>query len=148
MKASLIVATKGRVDEVGRLFDSLCKQTYRDFEVIVVDQNPDDRLGELVRTYGAGMTIRWIRWSPGLSRARNAGLKQASGEIVAFPDDDCVYPDETLEQVVQEFRRVPECDGLLGASVDETGRRKRIKDARDAAEGRRLSRENANRLEG
>lgn len=132
MNVSLIVATVGRVQELERLFESLCEQSYRDFEVIVVDQNPDNRLEELVNRFRTEMTIHWIRSAPGLSRARNVGLKVASGQIVGFPDDDCWYHKDTILQVVDEFRRVPACDGVLGASVDETGRRTMIKGAKRA----------------
>lgn len=132
MNVSLIVATVGRVQELERLFESLCEQSYRDFEVIVVDQNPDNRLEELVNRFRTEMTIHWIRSAPGLSRARNAGLKVATGRIVGFPDDDCWYHKNTILQVVEEFQRVPACDGVLGASVDETGRRTMIKGAKRA----------------
>lgn len=129
MKVSLVVATMGRVNELARLFESLCQQSYRDFEVIVVDQNPDHRLKKLVDEFGRKMTIQWLRSAPGLSRARNVGLKQASGEIIGFPDDDCWYQPDTLQRVVTEFQRIPGLDGLLGASVDETGKRTMIKGA-------------------
>lgn len=132
MKVSLIVATAGRVDEPARLFESLRGQTYQDFEVILVDQNPDDRLEELVQRFSSQIAIRWIKSSRGLSRARNVGLNEAKGAIIAFPDDDCWYHNRTLERVVQEFERVPGCDGVLGASVDETGRRTMIKGAKRA----------------
>jgi len=132
VNVSLIVATVGRVQELERLFESLREQSYRDFEVIVVDQNPDNRLEELVNRFRSEMTIHWIRSAPGLSRARNAGLKVATGRIVGFPDDDCWYHKNTILQVVEEFQRVPACDGVLGASVDETGRRTMIKGAKRA----------------
>jgi Predicted glycosyltransferases len=130
MKVSLIVATVGRIAELERLFESLREQTYRDFEVIVVDQNPDDRLKELIQQFGSDMTIRWVKSTRGLSRARNVGLKYATGDVVAFPDDDCWYHNHTLRCVVNEFEDVAECDGVLGASVDETGRRTMIKGAK------------------
>ena len=44
MKLSLILATYGRAAEIERLFDSLAQQSCRDFEVLVVDQNQDERL--------------------------------------------------------------------------------------------------------
>ena len=44
MKVSLVLATVGRADDVGRLVQSLVGQTSTDFELIVVDQNADERL--------------------------------------------------------------------------------------------------------
>lgn len=129
MKVSLVVATVGRVNELARLFGSLQGQTFRDFEIIVVDQNPDNRLENLVNEFGSEMAIQWVRSSRGLSRARNVGLKHADGDIIGFPDDDCWYRSDTLQRVVEELERVRECDGVLGALVDDTGKRSMIKGA-------------------
>ncbi|MEO8848219.1 MAG: glycosyltransferase, partial [Casimicrobiaceae bacterium] len=72
---SLIVATVDRVALVDELFASLVVQTSDDFDVVVVDQNADDRLVNLVARYAGRLEITHIRHSPrGLSRSRNAGL--------------------------------------------------------------------------
>jgi glycosyltransferase involved in cell wall biosynthesis len=92
MKFSLVLATVGRTQEVARFLDSLARQTYRDFELIVVDQNPDDRLVELLRPFELRFPIIHLRCERGVSRARNLGPKYVSGDIVGFPDDDCWYP--------------------------------------------------------
>lgn len=110
---SLIVATKSRVAELDRLLASLEVQTYRDFEVIVIDQNPDDRLVPVVQRV-ATLAIRHLRCAPGASRARNVGLRAALGDIIAFPDDDCWYPEQLLENVKEQFAAHREWDGLLG----------------------------------
>src|SRR5271170_2746224 len=99
---SLIVATIDRVSELERLLCSLEDQSHRDFEVIVVDQNSDGRLSRLLRRHGR-LTIRHLRSEPGLSRARNAGLRVASGDVIAIPDDDCWYPRDLLASVAGWF---------------------------------------------
>ncbi len=104
---SLIVATVNRGTELERLLTSLDRQTYRDFEVIVVDQNRDDRLVPVLGVH-PGLEIRRVRCELGLSRARNAGLRAAKGDIIAIPDDDCWYPDQLLEQVTNWFASHPE----------------------------------------
>lgn len=109
---SLVVATCNRVAELERLLASLDTQSYKDFEIIVVDQNPDDRLVPLLQRH-PGLAIRHLRCELGLSRARNVGLHAAEGKIVAIPDDDCWYPNQLLANVVQWFESHPECDGLL-----------------------------------
>jgi len=53
VRVSFIVATAGRTGELYRLLDSLAAQTHQDIEVVVVDQNPDDRLGCIGGTGGA-----------------------------------------------------------------------------------------------
>lgn len=51
MKVSLILATLGRYEEVKIFLDSLLNQTYKDFEVVIVDQNEDGSLDKLVQEY-------------------------------------------------------------------------------------------------
>jgi glycosyltransferase involved in cell wall biosynthesis len=100
---SLILASCGRTFELERYFQSLAALSYRDFECIVVDQNPDDRLTSLLGRWGGKITIRHLRSAKGLSRARNVGLLEAEGEIIAFPDDDCWYTPGLLGKVAEFF---------------------------------------------
>jgi len=122
MKFSLIVGTVGRSRELAVLLDSLARQTYTAFEVIVVDQNPDDTAADVIRDHGGALSIRHLRCAPGLSRARNLGLKSATGDVLAFPDDDCAYPTNLLERVAARLAAHPDWGGLTGRSVSEGGR--------------------------
>ena len=122
MRFSLIVATLGRTAELRRLLESLAVQIHRDFEVIVVDQNPDDRVAQILEPFASQMRIQRLVAQPGLSRARNMGLKAVSGEVVAFPDDDCWYPSSLLEHVRNFLSRQEACVGIVGHSVDGMGR--------------------------
>ena len=99
---SLVTATYGRVDEFRVLLDSLSKQTYKNFELIVVDQNSHTLLEEMVQHYSILFTIVYLR-SPikGLSYNRNIGLRHCRGEIVGFPDDDCFYDEDVLKWVAE-----------------------------------------------
>ncbi len=118
---SLIVATWDRVAELERLLTSLDSQTYRDFEVIVVDQNSDERLDPVIGSHSA-LRIRHLRCQRGVSKARNLGLRTAGGDIIAFPDDDCWYPPELLQTVKDWFAQRPQYAVLLTAMRDESGR--------------------------
>lgn len=99
---SLVMATLRRVDEVRRFVEALNRQSYRSFELIVVDQNPDDRLVPVLEeARRLGIATRHLRQAePNLCLARNTGLKAATLDIVAFPDDDCWYDPDTLQKVV------------------------------------------------
>lgn len=122
MRFSLIMPTINRVDEPKRFLDSLTKQTYPNFELIVVDQNPDERLTPILAMYEDKFPILHLRLKViGASRARNAGLEYARGDLVAFPDDDCLYLPNVLTKVAGFFAENPAKDGLNGRSVDETG---------------------------
>jgi glycosyltransferase involved in cell wall biosynthesis len=116
----LVVATVGRSGRLGRLLDSLERQTHRALRVILVDQNPDDRL--LAVLAGREIDVLRVRSARGLSRARNAGLEHVGGDVVAFPDDDCVYPDDLLERVARRFADDTGLDGLTGRATDSSGR--------------------------
>ncbi|MGH2396975.1 MAG: glycosyltransferase family 2 protein [bacterium] len=122
MKFSLVLATIGRTAEVERFADGLAAQHHGDFELIVVDQNPDARLAPVFERRKQRMSIRHLRSLPGLSRARNAALKHLSGEVVAFPDDDCLYPSDLLTRVAKILEERPDFDGVTVRAVDEKGR--------------------------
>src|SRR5215471_11995015 len=109
---SLIVATRGRVNELDRLLQSLDAQSYRGFEVILVDQNQDNRLDAVLQKH-SDLLIQRRACSVGASRARNEGLRVAKGTIIGFPDDDCWYSPGVLEFVVQWFTQHSEFEGLF-----------------------------------
>jgi GT2 family glycosyltransferase len=114
----LVVATVGRTEELERFLESVEVQGYEHVRVIVVDQNADERVDEIVRR--RGLELVHARSQQGLSRGRNAGLAHVEAELVAFPDDDCVYPAGLLERVTERFRD-PGLDGLTGRAEDVDG---------------------------
>lgn len=103
LKVSLIMGTLGRTTELARFLQHLDRQTYRNFELIVVDQNLKGFLDPVLAPYRDCFPILHLRSERGLSRARNVGLKHATGDIFAFPDDDCWYPPELLAEVTKLF---------------------------------------------
>jgi glycosyltransferase involved in cell wall biosynthesis len=133
----LVLATVDRAEKLGGLLASLERQTHRAFRVLLVDQNDDDRLDEVLRGHGA-LEVERLRSPRGLSRARNVALGQVRADLVAFPDDDCAYPDDLLERVARRFAADPTLDGLTGRAADAEGSSS-ASWARDAA---RLTREN------
>ncbi|CAN5615491.1 glycosyltransferase family 2 protein [soil metagenome] len=123
MRFSLILGTVERTDDLELSLASLDAQTHKDFELIVVDQNPDERLAPILAPYKDRLSLIHLRKSEkGLSRAKNAGLERASCDIIGFPDDNCQYPLDLLEKVDGFFAGHPNILGLCGRSVDEAGR--------------------------
>ena len=118
LRFSLILATVGRTAELDRFLKHLAAQSYRNFELIVVDQNPDDRLLPLLAPYQERFPVVHLRSAIGLSRARNAGLPHASGDILAFPDDDCWYSADLLQRVATLFQKTSTVDCITGRPVD------------------------------
>ena len=112
---SLVVGSLGRSEELANLLQSLQSQPFRDFELIVVDQNDDDRLVPIVKQYEGQFPIRHLRSTVrNISHARNLGLEAARGNIVGFPDDDCLYLPDTMERVVRRFDEDPSLAILAG----------------------------------
>jgi glycosyltransferase involved in cell wall biosynthesis len=109
----LVVATIDRVDELGRLLESLERQTHQDFRVLVADQNEDDRVERVLERHPS-LRLERLHAERGLSRARNAALPGVRADVVAFPDDDCIYPDDLLERVAARLE-----DGLDGVTGRE-----------------------------
>ncbi|MET0560673.1 MAG: glycosyltransferase family A protein [Gaiellaceae bacterium] len=116
----LVVATVGRADELGRLLDSLEAQDYPSLRVVVVDQNDDLRAADLLG--GRNLELVHLQSERGLSRARNVALGHVSADVVAFPDDDCVYPPGLLRRVAELFAHDDALDGLTGRAADSSGR--------------------------
>lgn len=116
---SLIVPTLNRSGEVMRLLASLEAQTCRDFEVIIVDQNAGDLLGDICRDFAARLPLRHVKAeSRGAACARNHGLAFATGAIINFPDDDCEFTPSLLAEVAARFRKDAELDGLFARAID------------------------------
>lgn len=121
-RCSLAVCTIERTSTLARLLESLAAQSYRNFELIVADQNDDDRVAVVLAPYKRRFDILHVHSARGLSRARNVALESSAGDIVAFPDDDCWYPPALLETVVRRLGEHPEWDGLTGRVIDESAR--------------------------
>ncbi len=120
---SLVVSTLGRSGELEHMLESLERQSERRFEVIIVDQNADNRIQESIGSNGYSFPVQHVQTPKdrGLSRGRNQGWRRARGEIVLFPDDDCWYPDKLLSQALVIFE-TSQADIVTGRAADETGR--------------------------
>lgn len=116
---SLIVPTLNRREDLGRLLASIEAQTFRDFEVIVIDQNPNDLLDALMRDFSTRLPLQRVRAEPkGPARARNHGLAFAKGTLINFPDDDCEFRPDLLARVAAHMEAHPEWDALFARAVD------------------------------
>ncbi|MEO0235486.1 MAG: glycosyltransferase family 2 protein, partial [candidate division WOR-3 bacterium] len=126
MKFSLILCTYQRKFEVVDAFvESLLNNTYKNWELIVVDQNENDEIlsgfEQKYKDFLRTGRIRVLRVPfKGLSRSRNFGLQYISSDadVIAFPDDDCEYPPELLEKISKLLEN-PKIDIVTGRSVDK-----------------------------
>ncbi len=119
---SLIIPTFGRTAELGELLASIVDQERSDLEIIVVDQNDDDRVFPLLEQVSTQLPVIHLQLQEkNVSVARNAGMDVASGELIAFPDDDCSYPPNLLNSVDQWFREHRNYTVFAVGALDEMG---------------------------
>lgn len=101
---SVIIPTYNRAHLIGRAVQSVLAQTYKDFEIIVVDDGSTDNTEEVVKNFG-NSRIRCARHgeNKGAAAARNTGIKIARGSYIAFLDSDDEWLPEKLEKQVRVF---------------------------------------------
>lgn len=105
---SIIIPVYNRPDEVDDLLFSLTRQTYRNFEVIVVEDGSTLPCKAIAEGYADRMDIRYFLIpNGGPSKARNYGAKQSKGDYLLILDSDCVLPEGYLEAVENELSREP-----------------------------------------
>lgn len=122
MRFSLIVPTLDRPAEVEAFMQGLDRQIFRDFEVILVDQSGTDLYEDIVARYSRKWPVKHVRSDVRKPRhACNLGARQAVGEIIAFPDDDCIYEPDTLERVNAYFRKTGDQGFITGAVLNLDG---------------------------
>lgn len=120
LRFDLVTATVDRARDLDALLRSLDAQTYTRFRLVVVDQNTDDRVAPVLAAHPDVETLH-LHSLRGLSRARNVALAAVAGDVVAFPDDDCVYAPDLLERVARRLAADPTLDGLTGRAVSDDG---------------------------
>ena len=118
MKFSIIISTLNRIKEPLLMLDSLTNQSFKDFEVLLIDQNEKAILDEKLRKYFELLSLKHIKSDiKGASNARNIGIKQAKGELLSFPDDDCEFNITFLEDIYNHFKN-NNFDGIVTTSKD------------------------------
>src|SRR6266550_1311124 len=109
MRVSVIMRTYNRGYVIREAIASALRQTYPDFEIIVVDDGSTDGTAEVVRRIGDDK-IRYIghNTNRGVSAAGNTGIKAATGDVVANLDTDDLWQPEMLSSLVGLLSRHPE----------------------------------------
>jgi glycosyltransferase involved in cell wall biosynthesis len=103
MRASVIVITRNRSHSIAETLEALSRQDHPDFEVLVIDSSDGDekeRTAKLAAQFGAKHVHEPRR---GQALARNTGIPLATGEVIAFTDDDCIPAKDWLAKNVQNF---------------------------------------------
>jgi cellulose synthase/poly-beta-1,6-N-acetylglucosamine synthase-like glycosyltransferase len=100
---TVVVPVRNGAQTIQPLLESLQKLDYdrNAVEVIVVDGNSTDKTQEIVKKYPVKLVVEEKK---GLNLARNIGIKNSNGEIVAFTDADCIVPPNWITKIVENFK--------------------------------------------
>lgn len=106
---TVVIPTCNRRAILQKCLTALARQSYRRFEIVVVDDCSTDDTVTMLTEYAAsnaGLTLRWFvnECHGGINVSRNRGVREAHGDIVAFLDSDCIANDDWLDRIVAGFR--------------------------------------------
>ena len=110
-KVSVVIPVYNGEKTLRQCLSSLLNQTFRKYEIIVVDNNSKDRTPLILNEYQDNSKIPFqVIFEPYLSRstARNAGIKAAKGNIIICSDCDCIFPDDWIEKLTEPIRKEKE----------------------------------------
>ncbi len=132
---SVIMPTYNRVYILWRAIQSVLKQSYPFFELLIVDDNSKDETEKLVQQF-SDPRIRYFKLSrnKGASAARNFGLKKSKAELIAYLDSDNVWYPDFLEVMVNAFKKHKDKVLIFAKKnyrltlVERNGKEKRIRD--------------------
>lgn len=111
---SVLLCTRNRGDKIKNAVYSILANTFKDFELLIVDQSTDDKTQSVLTSY-SDPRIRYLRTNTvGLARARNIAIRESRTEIVVFTDDDCICDKGWLGAIVAEYKKDPSIMGVYG----------------------------------
>jgi len=99
-KFSIIVPVYNRPDEIEELLESLTQQTFKDFEIIIIEDGSKIDCKKEIEKYRTQLKIDYTyKENTGPAKTRNFGSAKATGEYLVFFDSDCIIPTEYFETV-------------------------------------------------
>ncbi|MBU0615524.1 MAG: glycosyltransferase, partial [Nanoarchaeota archaeon] len=98
MMLSIIIPTLNEEKHLPRLLDSITRQRFKDYEIIVADNNSKDKTRDIAKKFGAKVVPGGLP-----AKARNLGAKAAKGNILLFLDSDVILSKGSLNKAVTEF---------------------------------------------
>ena len=99
-KYSIIIPVYNRPHEVEELLESLKDQSYKDFEVMIIEDGSTEPCDQVVQRYENKLNIKYhYKQNSGPGDSRNTGMSKASGQYLIFFDSDCIIPPDYFEKV-------------------------------------------------
>jgi glycosyltransferase involved in cell wall biosynthesis len=111
-KVSVIIPTLNRINLLKRALTSVINQTHKNLEILVIDDSPDKEINKKNKDMIEDLTDNRIKFilnenKHGGAGARNHGLKLATGELIAFLDDDDIWKEEKIRLQVEKLLANP-----------------------------------------
>lgn len=108
MRYSVVIPVYNRPDEVDELLQSLRLQSFKDFEVVVVEDGSSIPCEEVVKKYQHQLDIHYyIKPNSGPGQTRNYAANRSKGEYLIILDSDCILPESYFSAVEEELRTAP-----------------------------------------
>lgn len=104
---SVIITAYNSEKYISRAINSVLAQSYKNFELLVIDDGSSDSTTDIVKSYGKTLTLI-IKKNGGPSSARNTGIKKAAGKYICFFDADDVWLPNKLDKQIQAANNNPE----------------------------------------
>lgn len=106
-KVSIIIPVYNRESTIERCLDSILTQTYKNLEVIIINDGSTDRSGEIINAYALkdSRILAITKENSGVSDSRNFGLKSAHGDYIQFADSDDWLPERATELLVEALEK-------------------------------------------
>jgi len=118
-RVSVVIPAYNHARFIGETLESVLQQTFKDYEIIVVNDGSPDDTAEVLRPYRDRKQIVYIEQAnAGQAAARNRGIREASGEYIALLDDDDCWPPNKLEWQVERLGADPTICLIAGDSRD------------------------------
>ena len=114
---SVIIPVYNYERYLGEALESVLGQTYRNLEVIVVDDGSTDQSREVARSFAARGVVYCHQNHAGIGPARNKGVELARGEFLAFLDADDRWPLEKIERQLKAFENDPALEMVFGQAL-------------------------------
>jgi len=114
MLFSIIIPLYNRPQEIKELLESLTLQTYRDFEVLILEDGSVNDAADIVKTFEDKLNVRYfVKKNEGQGFTRNYGFERATGDYFVIFDSDCLIPADYL-QIVNDYLKTNWLDAYGG----------------------------------
>lgn len=133
-KVSVIIPTHNREDYISDTLESVINQTYKDLEIIVIDDGSTDNTKKKLETFGNKIKLIEQKNSE-RAVARNNGVKSSSGKYIAFLDSDDIWIKHKLEKQVKALDEDQDVVLVCGQSLRVNDLNKKIKPAKRQSQG-------------